>query len=147
VDGLFLVIALVLVGLVGYMAYAKSQRDQRTFDSLYKPADERLLNEQTELDESGTISFEGDTDFTTRPFAMSAGTYKLLYWFPESVPVQVELYSEDGTDKEILAIKSGEGEVGFSVESSGRYFCKIEPSKDDAWEVEIRRVGRPASSR
>ena len=53
-DILFLLIALVLVGLVGYMAYAKSQRDQRTFNSLYKPADEPLLNEQTELDESGS---------------------------------------------------------------------------------------------
>ena len=87
-DILFLLIALVLVGLVGYMAYTKSQRDQRTFNSLYKPADERLLNEQTELDENGSISFEGDTDFTTQPFPMVAGTYKLMYWFPKSVQVQ-----------------------------------------------------------
>ncbi len=144
-DILFLVVALVLVGLVGYMAYAKSQHDQRMFYSLYKPADERLLNDQTELDESGSIAFEGEADFVTQPFSMAAGNYRLMYWFPESVLVKVELYSEDGSDKEVIAIKSGEGEVGFSVESSGRYFCKIEPAKDNKWEIEIRRLGRPAS--
>ncbi len=145
-DTSFLLIALVLVSLVGYMAYAKSQRDQRTFSSLYRPADERLLSEQTELDEKGSIAFEGDSDFTTQPFSMTAGDYKLMYWFPESALVQVELYSEDGSDKEVIAIKSGEGEVGFSVDSSGRYFCKIEPAKDDRWEIEIRRLKRPALS-
>ena len=146
-DTSFLLIALILVGLVGYMAYAKSKRDQRTFDSLYKPADERLLNEQTALDESGTIAFEGDADFTTQSFSMTAGEYKLMYWFPDSVLVQVELYSEDGSDHDVIAIKSGEGEAGFSVESSGRYFLKIEPVKDDDWEIEIRRLGRPSLSR
>ena len=145
-DSSFLLIALILVGLVGYMVYAKSQRDQRTFNSLYKPADERLFNEPTEMDANGSIAFEGDSDFTTQPFSMAAGNYKLMYWFPESVLVQVELYSEDGSDKETVAIKSGEGQVGFSVDSNGRYFCKIEPSKDDHWELEIRRLGLSTSS-
>lgn len=145
-DILFLLVALILVGLVGYMVYAKSQRDQRMFNSLYKPADESLLNEKTEFDDSGSISFEGDSDFTTQAFSMVAGNYQLMYWFPESVLVQVELYSKDGIDREVIAIKSGEGEVGFSVGSNGRYFCKIEPAKDDSWEIEIRRLGRPSLS-
>ena len=137
----FLLIALVLVGLVGYMAYAKSQRDQRMFSTLYKPADERLLNEPTELDDTGSVSFEGESDFITQSFSLAAGNYKLMYWFPESLLVQVELYSEDGSDKQVIAIKSGEGQIGFSVESSGRYFCKIEPAKEGDWEIEIRRLG------
>jgi len=145
-DGLFLLIALVLVGLVGYLAYAKSQRDQRTFNSLYNPANVGDLPDEHDLELTGSISFAGDSDFVSQNFIMSAGSYKLMYWFPEAAQVLVELYSQDGTDKEVLAIKSGEGEVGFSVESSGRYFCKIEPTKDDDWEIEIRRFGWPASS-
>jgi len=146
VDILFLLVALVLVGLVGYMAYAKSQRDQRTFSSLYKPADADAPADEHDLESSGSITFAGDSDFISQNFIMSAGNYKLVYSFPKSVQVKVELYSNDGSDKEIIAIKSGAGEVGFSVESSGRYFCKIEPAKDDVWEIEIRRLGRPLLS-
>ena len=145
-DILFLLVALILVGLVGYMAYAKSQRDQRIFSDLYKPVEGDVPADEHDLESSGSITFAGDSDFVSQNFIMSAGNYKLLYTFPKSVQVKVELYSDDGSDKEIIAIKSGEGEVGFSVESNGRYFCKVEPAKDDTWEVEIRRVGQHASS-
>lgn len=136
-DTSFLLIALVLVSLVGYMAYAKSQRDQRTFSSLYRPADERLLSEQTELDEKGSIAFEGDFGLHDAAFFDDGGRLQVNVLVSQLALVQVELYSEDGSDKEVIAIKSGEGEVGFSVDSSGRYFCKIEPAKDDRWEIEI----------
>ena len=139
-DGSFLLVAVILIALVGYMAYAKSQRDQRTFSSLYKPADERLLADETVMDGNGSIAFTGDTDFVTRPFPMQAGDYKLIYRFPEAAPVKVELFSEDGTDSEVIVIKSGAGEVGFSVESNGRYFCKIDPTKDGDWEIEMWRI-------
>jgi hypothetical protein len=146
VDNLFLLVALILVGLVGYMAYAKSQRDQWTFNSLYKPANADVPADEHDLETTGSITFSGDSDFISQNFLMSAGQYQLIYTFPPSVQVKVELYSKDGIDKEIIAIKSGEGEVGFSVESSGRYFCQIEPAKDGEWEIEIRRVGQPALS-
>lgn len=145
-DGLFLLVALILVGLVGYMAYAKSQRDQRTFDSLYKPPDTEIPPDEHDLETGGSISFEGDTDFVSQNFFMLTGKYKLVYTFPEAVQVKVELISVDGTDKEVIAIKSGQGEVGFSVQSDERYFCKVEPAKDEEWEIEIRRIGRSASS-
>jgi len=144
VDSSFLLVALILVGLVGYMAYAKSQRDQRTFNSLYKPAEGDNLPDEHDLETYGSISFAGDTDFVSQNFEIAAGKYKLVYAFPEQVSVKVEFFSVDGTDHEIIAIKSGEGEVSFSVQSSGRYFCKVAPSKDDDWEIEIIRLGLPS---
>ncbi len=144
-DSSVIIVAFILIGLVGYMAYAKSQRDRRLFDSLYKPADESQFNGDTALNADGSLAFEGDTDFTTQPFDLPAGNYKLMYWFPEAVSVKVELYSTDGSDSETLAIKSGEGELGFSVAAAGRYFMMIEPSEDKAWEIEIIRLGLPSS--
>lgn len=143
-DSSGLVVALILIGLVGYMAYAKSRRDQRTFDSLYKPADEKLLNTDMDLGINGSLAFEGDTDFTTQHFDLLAGNYKLMYWFPEVVPVKVDLFSADGSDSETLGIKSGEGELAFTVAADGRYFMTIEPTEDDAWEVEVIRLGLPS---
>ena len=144
-DTSFLLVALILIGLVGYMAYAKVQRDQRTFDSLYKPADTDDLPDEHDLLTNNTIAFTGDSDFVSQNFLMSAGAYKLMYWFPASTQVQVEFFSVDGTEHEVVAIKSGEGEVGFSLKASGRYFCKVNPAKDDHWEIEIRRLGLPSS--
>lgn len=146
-DTTVLLIALILVGLVGYMAYTKSQRDQRMFNHLYKPANADDLPDEHDLDANGSIAFAGKSDFVSQNFIMKMGSYKLIYSFPKSVQVKVELCSIDGTDKEILAISSGEGQVSFSVDSGGRYFCIIEPAKDEAWEIEIRRLGWPTSSR
>lgn len=142
----FLLVALILVGLVGYMAYAKSRRDQRTFDSLYKPAEGDVDTDEGDLETFGSISFAGRSDFVSQNFKVAAGNYKLVYTFPNDVMVKVEFYSVDGSEHEIIAIKNGEGEVGFSVKSSDRYFCKVEPTKEDDWEIEIRRIGQMASS-
>lgn len=144
-DSSFLLVALILIGLVGYMAYAKSKRDQRTFDRLYKPSQGDDSSDEQDLLTNNSITFEGDSDFVSQNFLMSAGAYKLMYWFPQSVLVQVEMFSVDGTEHEIVAIKSGEGEVGFSLKASGRYFCKVAPAKDDHWEIEIIRLGLPSS--
>lgn len=144
-DSSFLLVALILVGLVGYMAYAKSQRDQRTFNSLYKPADADNPPDEHDLETYGSIAFAGNADFVSQNFKVAAGKYKLVYSFPENVSVKVEFFSVDGTEHEIVAIKSGEGEVGFSVQSSGLYFCKVDPAKDDEWEIEIIRLGLPSS--
>lgn len=143
-DSSGIVVALILIALVGYMAYAKAQRDRRTFDSLYKPADEQLLNEDTELGMNGSLAFEGEAAFKTNAFDLAAGNYKLMYWFPEGVMVKVELFSKDGSATETLGIKSGEGELGFSVAATGRYFMTIEPAEDKAWEIEIIRLGLPS---
>ncbi len=145
-DTTFLLVALILVGLVGYMAFAKSRRDQRTFDSLYKPAEGDLDTDEGDLETFGSIAFSGDSDFVSQNFKVAAGNYRLVYTFPRDVTVKVEFFSVDGSDHEIIAIKSGEGEVGFSLKSSDSYFCKVEPDKDDEWEIEIRRVGQKASS-
>ena len=145
-DGLFVVIALVLLGLVGYMAYAKSQRDQRIFSDLYKPVEGDLSTDQDDLETIGSIAFSGKSDFTTQRFKMSAGKYKLMYRFPPDVRVKIELFSADGSDHEIIGIKQGEGELGFSVKHDDDYFGEIEPEKDCEWEIEIWRIGRGASS-
>lgn len=144
-DSSFLLVALILVGLVGYMAYAKSQRDQRTFDSLYKPAEGDLSTDEGDLETSGSISFTGKSDFITQRFRMRAGKYKLIYRFPPDVSVKVELFSADESDHEIIGIKYGEGEIGFSVKHDDDYFGEIEPEKDCDWEIEIIRLGLPSS--
>lgn len=144
-DSSFLLVALILVGLVGYMAYAKSQRDQRTFDSLYKPADGDPSTDEGDLETSGSISFTGKSDFITQRFRMRAGKYKLIYRFPPDLNVKIELFSADETDHEIIGIKHGEGEIGFSVKHDDDYFGEIEPEKDCDWEIEIIRLGLPSS--
>lgn len=145
-DTTFLLVALILVGLVGYMAYAKSRRDQRTFDSLYKPAEGDVDTDEGELENFGSIAFTGDSRFITQRFRMRAGKYKLIYRFPPNASVKVELFSADETDHEIIGIKQGEGEIGFSVRHDDDYFGVIEPEDAGDWEIEIRRVGQKASS-
>ncbi|MBI1281710.1 MAG: hypothetical protein GC179_26525 [Anaerolineaceae bacterium] len=145
-DSSFLLVALILVGLVGYMAYAKFRRDQRTFDSLYKPTDGDLFTDEGDLETSGSISFTGKSDFITQRFRMRAGKYKLIYRFPTDINVKVELSSADESDHEIIGIKCGEGEIGFTVRHDDDYFAEIEPEIDCDWEIEIIRLGLPSSS-
>ncbi|MBA3868409.1 MAG: hypothetical protein H0X30_04595 [Anaerolineae bacterium] len=142
-----LLIALILIGLVGYIAYAKSQRDQRMFNSLYKPANADALHDEHDLEATGSIAFAGKSDLITQRFNMRTGNYKLMYRFPSDVRVKIELFSADESDHEIIGIKQGEGEIGFSVRHDDDYFGEIEPEKDCEWEIEIRRLGWPTSSR
>lgn len=138
-----LLMALGLVALVGYMAYQKLQRDERTFSQRYRAVDERLREELSDM--NGVIAFAGESTFETQRFRLEAGRHKLMYWFPEAVLVKVELFSAAGDDHEVLALKKGEGAVEFAVAAAGKYFCVIEPAHDDvAWEMEISRLGLPS---
>lgn len=137
-----MLVALGLVALVAYIAYQKLQRDERAFGQLYRPVDERLLEND---DFHGVIAFTGDSAFETQRFRLEAGRYKLMYWFPEAVLVKVELFSAAGDDHDVIALKQGEGAVEFAVGAPGKYFCVIEPVQDDAeWEIEISRLGLPS---
>src|SRR5262249_14688184 len=137
-----LIIFALLLGFIGYLVYAKIQRDNREFSHIYRPADEHALDSG----EFGTvIAFEGNESFETEEFPLKAGEYKLAYWFPEGVMVKVELFSANGVDSEVIALKSGEGATTFSVAADGRYFCMIDPAEDEAeWEIEISRLGLPS---
>ncbi|MEZ4668514.1 MAG: hypothetical protein R3E39_11405 [Anaerolineae bacterium] len=137
-----LLVALVLVAFVAYIVYRKLQRDERRFAQLYRPVDESLLD-QSDFD--GVISFEGDSTFESQQFKLEIGRYKLMYWFPDAVLVKVELFSVDGIEHDVIALKQGEGAVEFSVTTPGKYFCMIEPAHEDsAWEIEISRLGLPS---
>lgn len=135
----------LMIALMGYLVYAKIKRDQREFDRLYKPADEHAFDGG----EFGEVfAFQGDQQFQTETFPLKAGSYKLMYWFPEEVMVKVELFSEAGDDSEVIALKSGEGTASFSIDYPGRYFCVIEPTEEaKPWEIEISRLGLPSSAR
>lgn len=142
-DLIALLVALGLVALVGFMAYQKLQRDERAFSQRYRPVDEHLLDDLSDL--NGVIAFAGDAAFETQRFHLEAGRYKLMYWFPAGVPVKVELFSAAGDDHVVIALKQGEGAVEFAVAAPGQYFCVIEPAQDDAtWEIEISRLGLPS---
>ena len=137
-----LIFALLIAGM-GYLVYAKIQRDQREFDRVYRPADEHALDEGGEFGE--VIAFQGDQNFRTETFMLKAGSYKLMYWFPDDVMVKVKLFSAAGDESEIIALKSGEGSVAFSIDYPGRYFCMIEPAEEATeWEIEISRLGLPS---
>ena len=138
-----LLVALGLVALVGYIAYQKLQRDERTFSQRYRAVDERLLDDNGDF--NGVIAFAGNSDFETQHFRLEAGRHKLMYWFPEAVLVKVELFSAAGDDHDVIVLKQGEGAVEFAVTSPGKYFLMIEPAQDDAdWEIEISPLGLPS---
>lgn len=135
-----LLILLLLIAAIGFAVYRKLQRDSEAFSRLYKPVDESLLDDP-ELE--GTLSFEGEGWFRTNSFQLEAGQYKLAYWFPEAVMVKVDLFRTEGGDSETIVMKRGEGTETFSIGAAGRYFCVIEPG-DEAWEIEISRLGLPS---
>lgn len=134
----------VLVGLIGFMVWRKFERDSRQFNALYQPTDGDLPDGDDSFGE--VIAFEGDDTFKTAIFPLVGGQYKLSYWFPDEVLVKVELFSADGTDHEVIILTKGEGEKAFTVSSSGRYFCTIEPVTRDEWEIEISRLGLPSKN-
>lgn len=137
-----MLVALGLVALVGFIVQKKFERDERTFSQRYRPVDEGLLDDAEFND---IIAFSGDAAFETQRFRLEAGRHKLMYWFPEAMPVKVELFSAAGDDHDVIALKQGEGAVEFAVGSAGDYFCVIEPAQDDAeWEIEISRLGLPS---
>jgi hypothetical protein len=139
VDAPVIVMALLLIVVVGGMAWQKLRRDSREFDRLYRPAEQVLDDPFGEV-----MAFEGDYTFETEVFVLRAGRWRLRYWFDDEVVVKVDLLTVAGDDRQTLAIKSGAGELEFQVEA-GRYFCLIEPTEAAPWEIEISPLGLPSA--
>lgn len=143
-DFIVLLIIVILLVLVGWAALRKLRREAQTFSRVYRAADEHGLD-PTGFKPGDVLAFSGRRSFTTEPFPLEPGEYRLRYWFSAAVPVQVELASPTHGEREVILIKSGEGEVSFAVDAGGRYLFIVEPADDESeWEIEVSRLGLPS---
>ncbi len=130
-----LLLPLLAAIIMGYLIYRKFQRDERELSRLYDFSEEGIRSTDHEL-----LQFQGTGAQSTRSFRLAAGHYRLRYRFPENQPIKVELLDDEDEDDQTLLIKSGAGELEFSVEA-GRYLLDIEPPDANAeWKIEITPV-------
>lgn len=144
-DVSVLIVIVLMVGVIGLVAWRKMVRNEQIFSQLYRAVEGDLPEDEDDL--GNVIAFAGEYEFETARFKLEAGEYKLRYWFPAEIMVKVELFSAAGDDHEIIALKKGEGETAFTVETTGRFFCSIEPAEDGEWEIEISKLGLPSGYR
>ncbi len=138
---LTLIIAVLLIALIVYAISRKLTLDSQEFDRQFDFNEAGVM----EREHNAPLQFKGVGAQSTRPFKLEAGDYKIRYRFPEGVLVKVELLGAEDGDGEIIVLKSGRGEAGFTVISAGRYLLDIEPPDDDAdWKLEINRLGLPS---
>lgn len=137
---MILVVLLLLAGLF-FVVTQKLARDERRFNTLYRPP-ELSADDDPWAD---VIVFEGKFAFESDDFPLAAGRYRLRYWFPDDVIVKVELFSADGSAAEVLVVKAGEGETVFTA-AGGEYFCTVDPMEEPAeWEIEFSPLGLPSN--
>lgn len=142
-DIVVILVALAMVGIMGWLVYQKMRRDEAEFARQYQFDDEGVHNlRDPEL--AKPFQFQGEGAQTTRPIKLEAGDYKIRYQFPEDALVKVELFSADDGEGELLLLKSGGGELGFSIGETGRYRFDIDPQEGAAWKLEISRLGLPS---
>jgi len=131
------VLLAVAAGLVGFTVYAvrrKLASDAAAFEQSYQPTPQNSV--ENDADDAG-IAFEGWNRFSSDPFRLAAGSYRMLYAFPEDVRVQVELFAAGRKTAVWSAAHSGSGEAAFSI-PGGDYVAIIKPSqRDHHWEIEF----------
>ena len=142
-DILVILVALAMVGIMGWLVYRKFRRDEAEFARQYQFDDEgvqavgeKILNKP--------FQFQGEGAQSTRPIKLEAGDYKIRYRFPENALVKVELFSADDGEGELILLKSGDGEESFSIGVDGRYLVDIDPQEGASWKLEITRLGLPS---
>jgi|GEM_PF-2576494 len=146
VDILVAVVMAGLVGGVGWLVYRKLRRDEAAFNQQYQ-FDEDGVQAVGERAHNQPLQFQGQGAQTTRPVMLAAGDYKIRYQFPDDALVKIELFSADNGEGELILLKSGSGEVGFTIAADGRYLFDIEPQEGAAWKLEISRLGLPSGYR
>lgn len=140
---LAVICALVIAALIFWQRRGQPQKRARR---LKVGADGEIIA-IGEVQSQQLFQFQGKGTATTRAVDLDAGTYKLLYTFPEDTRVKVDIISATDGENEMLLYKSGVGVKGFSVEQGGRYFFQVEPaSKDIYWEMECQMLGLPSRS-
>ncbi|MBZ0289265.1 MAG: hypothetical protein K8I30_16720 [Anaerolineae bacterium] len=145
-DGVVILVALAMVAVMGWLVYQKMRRDEAEFNRQYRFDDEGIhtLGEKAH---NQPIQFQGEGAQSTRPVRLEAGDYKIRYQFPDAALVKVEIFSADDGDGEMILLKSGGGEAGFSIDAPGRYLFDIEPQEGAPWKLEINRLGLPSGYR
>lgn len=139
-DIVVILVALLLVALVGWMAYRKVQRDEAEFNRRFTFDDEGI-----EPPHNLPFQFQGEGAQTTRPLTLAAGDYRIRYHVPDGVLVKLELLGAGGENGALILLQGGRGEAGFTVEVEGRYLLDIEPDEEGAaWKLEISRLGLPS---
>ncbi len=136
-DLTVLIVAVLLVLSLAYAVRNKFRRDEEQFSRVYRPPQ---LDDWDNEDDSGedALVFSGLAAFESDPFPLQRGSYRLSFWFPEESLVKVELFTADGVDHEVLALRLGEGEETFEIDAPGDYFLVVEPAESEAaWELEI----------
>ena len=142
-DSVVILVALALVGVMGWLVYRKLRRDEAEFGNQYQFDDEGVHTVGEKI-HNKPFQFQGEGAQSTRPIKLEAGDYKIRYRFPEDALVKVELFSADDGEGELILLKSGSGEEGFSIGADGRYLFDIDPQEGAAWKLEINRLGLPS---
>jgi hypothetical protein len=143
VDAVVILVALAMVGVMGWLVYRKMRRDEAEFARQYQFDDEGVQAVGEKI-HNKPFQFQGEGAQSTRPIKLEAGDYKIRYRFPEYALVKVELFSADDGEGELILLKSGDGEASFTIEANGRYLFDIDPQQGAAWKLEINRLGLPS---
>ncbi len=139
-DIVVILVALGMIGLMGWLVYQKMRRDEAEFARHYAFDDDGIETVGKQA-HNKPFQFQGEGAQTTRPVKLQAGDYKIGYRFPENALVKVELFNAADGDGEVILLKSGVGESIFSIDIVGRYQFDIEPQEGVAWKLEINRLG------
>jgi hypothetical protein len=139
-DIIVILIAAGLMGAMGWAVYRKMQRDEAAFGSQYDFDDEGIHGKV----HNKPFQFQGQGAQSTRPVKLEAGDYKIRYLFPDEAIVKVELFSVDDGEGELIILKSGSGEAGFTINANGRYLFDVDPQEGASWKLEINRLGLPS---
>lgn len=143
-DLTVLIVAVLLIVALAYAVRSKFSRDEEQFSRTYRPPELDDWDDEDDSDEDALV-FSGLAAFDSDPFPLGRGSYRLRFWFPEEVLVKVELFTADGADHEVLALRLGEGEETFDIDSPGDYLLVVEPAEAEAaWELEITPLGLPS---
>jgi hypothetical protein len=142
-DMIVLLIALGMVGAMGWLVYQKIRRDEVEFARQYAFDDDGIETVDNQA-HNKPFQFQGEGAQTTRPVKLESGDYKISYRFPEAALVKVELFHASDGDGEVILLKSGDGESVFSIDLAGRYLFDIEPQEGAAWKLQINRLGLPS---
>jgi hypothetical protein len=146
-DMTVLIVAVLLIASLAYAVRNKLNRESEQFSRTYRPPEIDDWDEDDDSNEDALI-FSGIAAFDSDPFPLERGSYRLRFWFPQEILVKVELFTADGADHEVLALRVGEGEETFDIDAPGDYVLVVEPAEiEAAWELEITPLGLPSQRR
>jgi hypothetical protein len=147
-DLTVLIVAVLLIASLAYAVRNKLNRESEQFSRTYRPPEIDDWDDEDDDSDEDALVFSGIAAFDSDPFPLGRGSYRLRFWFPEEILVKVELFTADGADHEVLALRLGEGEETFDIDAPGDYVLVVEPAEvEAAWELEITPLGLPSQRR